>query len=567
MKSNFTLLFLFTFWLSQTVSGQINHEWSFGIGSKKSEGSGGSVVDHEGSIYILMQMKDTVDVDPGPATVEIIPETDIAWVLTKYDANGNLVYGYPFYATTGSGGAVMEARHNHIQVNINFNDSLVYERNGARQLLHKHPGSNSSLLTLDLDGNIVDSYFFAVPDEFYVQTIYTFADGRKLIAGAFEDTLVFNPSSLVTLISDGKEDAYLMMTDRDYVPIWTQQFGGTGPSYFTSFTVKNDRIYFTAVYEDTMHVNTVHGPLELHSAGEEDPLFGYISMTGALENIFTIKGPAYDDLRDIDIDEHGDMYVSGEFEETVNFGHPDQALIFRTAVGEADGFVAKYNEDGRLLWIDVFPCTGYGGVYTVDIKRGNELYVSGTFTEIGDLDPGPDSIIVQTGYDSSPFISKLNLAGELIWSTPFLTNEVAGFRNISILTEESRIVVNGFYYDSLHCGTVAGENWLNTDHGADCFVASYSEENVITAHHEIPGQVFSELFNVFPNPVTENFTIKSAEELTSLSIYNASGKLVRQLAHLATHQLEMNLNDLPAGPYYITGSSQDKIMTRQVIKQ
>ena len=568
MKSISTLLFLFVLLINQTLVAQINHDWSFKIGSKDSEGSGGSVVDHEGNIYILMEMKDTADMDPGPAIVQVIPEFATSLVLTKYDEFGNLIFAYPFYCDDDSYGAVMEARYNHIKVSINFNDSLVYEVNGHRNILYNHPGRTSALLTFDLDGNIIDSYFFAVPGGYYINNLYTFPDGRTVLEGAFNDTLIFNPQSTHTLISSGEDDAYIMMIDADYLPVWSRQFKGTGDDYFNSLSVwKDQRIYFTGGFEDTLRINTVVGPKELVSAGDEDPFYGYLSMTGDIVKIYTFGGPSYDEMRDLQVDANGNMYVCGSFEGTVNFAYPSQDPSLRTSIEDEDGYVAKYNEDGILEWLGIYPNEDYGGVQTIALERDDELYVTGIWTLKGDLDPGPDSIIVYTGYHSSPFISKLTTDGELLWSVPFYTNEVAGIRELTVLTEDSRIVVNGFFYDSLQCGTVAGENWLGTEYGADCFVASYSEENVVTANQEIIGQVSTDMFNVFPNPVVENCTITSKENLNSISIYNSAGNLVRQIQDIHSNQLDLDLNGFPTGLYYISGTSQDKVMTCKVIKQ
>ena len=568
MKSTFTLLVIFSLFLSQSIFGQINHEWSFSIGSKDSEGSGGSVVDHEGNVYILMEMKDTADVDPGPAIAEIIPETEDTWVLTKYDAYGNLVYGNPFYTDDYSAGAVLEARHNQVRIYLNFHDSLVYEQNGLRQKLYDRPGSNSAILTVDLNGNVIDSYYYAVDEDSYLTSLYTFPDGRTLITGSFSDTLIFNPQSPIKLVSAGGEDGYFMMLDANYYPLWYQQFKSTGYGYVETMTVINDqKIYFTAGYEDTLLLTTTSGPLELVSDGEEDGTFGYITVNGGLEKVYSLKGPGNDEIRDITADAEGNMYVCGSFQQTINFANPSQPPVFRTSTADYDGYISKYDEDGNLVWLGIYTTTDYGGVHNVVLKRNDELYFTGTFTLKGDLNPGPDSMIVNTSYHSSPFISKLKTNGEFLWSVPFITNEVAGIREISVLTEDSRVVVNGFFYDSLHMGTLEGENWLNTDYGADCFVASYSEENVTTANHEIQGQFSPDMFNVFPNPVAENCTILSKGNLSSVSMYNSSGELIRQMKNIQTNKVDMNLNGLPTGLYYITGNSQDKAMTTKIIKQ
>jgi hypothetical protein len=562
MKINVTLFILPFLLINWSISGQVNHEWSFSVGSKDSEGQGRAFADHAGNIYSLLQMKDSVDIDPGPGVEHIVPEFGESYILTKNDEEGNLVFGYPFQVDKNSYGYLTEVAQNQIRVSFYFTDSLIYVRNGLREKLYSQPGKHNAILTLDLDGKIIDSYYFPTPEAFYFNSFYTLPDGKVLMTGAFSGS--FPLSTQPPIYSGGFRDGFIMMADQNFNPIWVSQFKGTGHDYVGAMFVRNEQhIYFTAAFDDTLSLVTLQGPITKVSTGDPDGLFGYLNLNGDIEKVFFIEGDGYQDTRDIASDASGNMYICGEFENTVNFASALQAPHTAIAVNESDGYVAKYDPIGNLVWLGLYPNDDAGGTKTVDLKRGNELYINGYFSGKGDLNPGPDSLIVQTGYHSSPFISKLTTDGEFLWAIPFITNEVAGIQSLMINTETSRIVANGFFYDSIHCSEIPGENWLGTPYGADCFLICLSEENVVTAtHDQVPLEI-----GVYPNPTSGQVHINAEHEIKQVSVQSFDGKLIGTWNFTPSEHQEIDLHDLPSGMYYMSIQSGDQWSTEKIVIQ
>jgi len=567
MKIKLTLIILSFLLINWSLFSQVNHEWSFSIGSKESEGTGEAFADHAGNIYSILEMKDSVDIDPGPGVKLIVPEENsISLILTKNDEDGNLIYGIPFYVyDEDSFGYLLEAAQNQIRASFGFTDSLVYEHNGTREKLFSQPGKYNAILTFDLDGKIIDSYFFPTPEDFYFVGFHTLPDGKILMAGTFSDTFALSAQTPWQLHSAGDDDGFILLADKNFNTQWAYQFKGTGENFLESMIVLNDqRIYFTGSFYDTLSLSSLQGPITKISTNGQDGFFGYMKLTGELEKAFFIQGDDYQDTRDIAADAAGNMYVCGEFEYTVNFASSSQPPHTATAVNESDGYVAKYDNNGNLVWLGLYPSGDYGGAYLLELKRDNELYIGGSFTLKGDINPGPDSLIVYTGWDSSPFISKLSTDGEFIWSIPFITNEVAGFRALMINTETSRIVANGFYYDSIHCSEIPGENWLGTQHGADCFLISLSEENVATATQENQAPIE---IGVYPNPTSGQVHITAEHNIKQVSVQSFDGKLISTTNFSPSEHQELDLHDLPSGMYYISIQSGDQWSTEKIVIQ
>lgn len=86
----------------------------------------------------------------------------------------------------------------------------------------------------------------------------------------------------------------------------------------------------------------------------------------------------------------------------------------------------------------------------------------------------------------------------------------------------------------------------------------------ITGTHEFFN---SPVFSVFPNPATSSITIQSARELhnASLSLYNASGQLLRQVQGISGQGVSISREELPNGLYLIRLSEDHQTIAVQSI--
>ena len=124
-------------------------------------------------------------------------------------------------------------------------------------------------------------------------------------------------------------------------------------------------------------------------------------------------------------------------------------------------------------------------------------------------------------------------------------------------------MANGFFYDSIHCSEIPGENWLGTPYGADCFLISLSEENVITATQD---QALLEI-GVYPNPTSGQLHINAEHDIKQVNVQSLDGKLIGHWNFTPSEQQEMNLQYLPSGMYYLSIQSGDQWSTEKIVIQ
>ncbi|MHC1706899.1 MAG: FISUMP domain-containing protein [Bacteroidales bacterium] len=208
----------------------------------------------------------------------------------------------------------------------------------------------------------------------------------------------------------------------------------------------------------------------------------------------------YDEIRDITIDSLGNILLCGTFYGNSWFGN-----VNISPAGTSDGFLAKYNPDGELLWV-----TNTGGPAddagrAVSSDNNNNVYL---LTGFHSLLWNPDTLS-SDGYGIA--ISKFNPQGVPLWSHKIqgLSPEYMNGNDITI-NKAGKILITGFFsglikigFDTLFsssesigskniflaCFTDSGSELWGRKFGDDpnnelSFVANDSDDNIYLAYND-----------------------------------------------------------------------------------
>lgn len=133
-------------------------------------------------------------------------------------------------------------------------------------------------------------------------------------------------------------------------------------------------------------------------------------QSGAPEFEWAVRagGAKHDKTRGLTCDAAGNVFMTGEFAETADFGK--QALTSR---GNLDFFLAKYSPTGECLWVRQGGGTKVDRGYEVEVDREGNAYVTGHY-ESDDATFGEGPALPQRGqYDI--FVAKYDPSGKLLW--------------------------------------------------------------------------------------------------------------------------------------------------------
>ncbi|MED5293827.1 MAG: SBBP repeat-containing protein, partial [Actinomycetota bacterium] len=124
----------------------------------------------------------------------------------------------------------------------------------------------------------------------------------------------------------------------------------------------------------------------------------------------TFGGTNHDGSYEVAVDGAGNVYTTGYFRNTVDFGAGNV-----TAVGSSDAFVTKLNSAGAHQWTTTFGGTGDDVGFGVAVDGSGNVHLTGRFA--GTVDFGAGNVTAAHTQDA--FVTKLNSAGAHQWTTTF----------------------------------------------------------------------------------------------------------------------------------------------------
>lgn len=135
-------------------------------------------------------------------------------------------------------------------------------------------------------------------------------------------------------------------------------------------------------------------------------------------------GPDFDHGYDVTTDVNGNVLIAGSFLNAIDFDPgPGTAPDNSQTNIWANGFVVKLDANSNYQWHAPFYCDDLGECTSVVADTAGNVYVSGVFREVVDLDPGA-AVVLDTSESNGCnfFIVKLDAAGNYVWSSSFHSN-------------------------------------------------------------------------------------------------------------------------------------------------
>ncbi len=139
----------------------------------------------------------------------------------------------------------------------------------------------------------------------------------------------------------------------------------------------------------------------------------------------------------------------------------------------SDIFVSKYNGSGNLVWGGQMGGPGTEFGKAIGVDGSGNVYVTGKFTGTVDFDPGSGGTSHTAGGFSDAFLTRLDANGSLIWATKV---GGPGLDEGTALTIDAlgSIVWTGGFQDTVDFEIGGGVTNLYNELGTDIFVAKYN---------------------------------------------------------------------------------------------
>jgi hypothetical protein len=288
--------------------------------------------------------------------------------------------------------------------------------------------------------------------------ITTDAAMNSYITGSFEETVTFGSYSLT---SSGASDVFVAMLDSDGNWQWATQAGGGAYQWGTAITIDDvGNSYVMGCFMGT----AIFGNYSLTSIDNLDIFVAMLNSEGNWQWATQAGGSSNDWGNGIVIDNSGNIYVTGNFEETITF---DSYSL--TSSGDFDVFVAMLDSEGNWQWATQAGGSSNDWGNGIIIDNSGNSYVTGDF---GDIATFGSNSLTSSG-DLDVFVAMLDSEGIWQWATQAGGNSSDSGNGITI-DNSGNSYVTGYFVGI----ATFGSNSLTSSGGSDVFVAMLDSEGI-----------------------------------------------------------------------------------------
>ena len=175
-----------------------------------------------------------------------------------------------------------------------------------------------------------------------------------------------------------------------------------------------DSVYICGSYSQTVDFDPGTGVDERTSFGASDFFLAKFHSVGDYLWAYTRGGEKGDDCYSVDVGIQGNVYITGDFQESVDFS-PLAGMEIHTSEGQADAFLVKLDIYGEYQWARTWGSKNEDYGFGVAVDSTDHVYVAGYFLGETDFDPGPGNTIYSPTGGLDCFTSRFNTLGDFDW--------------------------------------------------------------------------------------------------------------------------------------------------------
>ena len=384
------------------------------------------ICDEEGNKYVSGGFSDTVDFDPSNGTYNLIANGlgfDI--FLAKYTAYDSLLWAksmgnfgddLPLGMTTDDS--------SNIYLTGYFLDSMDIDLGPDTQFLRPIGNYDIFCIKLNRDGNLVWGKALGSTRDDKGHSIAVDKNYNVYVTGAYGEEMDFDPGPDTFHVDHAKrEDLFFLKLTASGDFSWVKTIGGNGIEVGESVNIDSkDRIIVTGSigtanltekFNDTL-VEIGHNTAHLIFSVDSNYNLLWFDTLSAKGTIF-LRGDIYGGSTTLDTDDN--FYLGGKFSKRIDFDPGPDSFFLETITksrNDFDIFIISLDTNGVLRW------TKQIGDEHADFQSGltanqqNEIIFGGTVKGKVDIDPGADTVLIDTDNNFNGIMVKLNNKGEFI---------------------------------------------------------------------------------------------------------------------------------------------------------
>lgn len=301
------------------------------------------------------------------------------------------------------------------------------------------------------------------------------ASGNSYITGYFFGTATFGTTPVT---SAGNQDIFIAKYNTSGVLQWVTRAGGSGSDIGSGITVDpSGNVIITGEFSGTANFGTA----SLTSQSGVDVFTAKLDGSGNFLWAERGAGTFTDRGFDVDCDASGNIFVTGQFSDTITFDVPHYTNM-QNAI-----FTVKYNPSG------VEQAFAMAGAGTSNISSGivvdgnNNVLITGDFTGTLTFFGTPNTTLTNL-YPKRIFVAKYNNSLSLQWTQADGSSSDISSQNIAVDANNNPFIVGNFKCRLNEYADQYGQGIFNTVGFWDIFVTKYNSSGVWQWSRQVGGK-------------------------------------------------------------------------------
>ncbi|MFD2727368.1 SBBP repeat-containing protein [Hyunsoonleella rubra] len=374
------------------------------------------------------------------------------------DETGNLYVT----GTIGAGTSGVVFGENEVnETTLNINGSFLAKYNNIQELqwVQQMGTSNNSITSYAIDSD---------------------ASGNVYVSGTFGIEATFGVGQTnETTLTGTLGEIFIAKYDSNGNLLWAINEGGENddnPGGKALIVDDSGNVYLTGTFWGTVTFGEGETTETTFTSEKSTFFLAKYDSNGALIWVQKVDSGSNSSVgKNLDLDEQENIYVTGNYFDSVVFG---EGLSNEITLNDnnVSAFIAKYDNEGNFLWaIEPFKSgkADIGNDLAID-KQGS-VFFTGSFTDSIILGEGTENETQLSGAGSDEIIvAKYNSEGEFIWGKT--AESTGGDRGIGLAVDTaSNVFITGYYGSQIQFGKNENNDTTITNSGSsDIFVAKFS---------------------------------------------------------------------------------------------
>lgn len=401
---------------------------------------------------------------------------------------------------------------------------------------------------------------------------------------------------------------------------WLRLYGSSYTDVLKGIEVYDGKIFCTGYSSSTDNLVTADA-WQTEMAGDRDGILMVLSATGDVEYCTYIGGDGGEELKNIKIDQEGNIYLGG-FTSSSNLPTAEN-VSYPMPLGGYDACLVKLDSNYQFLWGTYFGGSLSDTFYDMILSSAGTIWMVGD-AESTDLPMGDSQLTPNNAQfnNLAGYVAEFSPDGQLIWCSDIrntlqtLTSSIVGYNgriavagftwgNFLPTSSNAYLSSNAGHQDAyimlissehnLDYCTYYGGDVLDSPnklaaHGSKLIIAGSTSSTyglaTIDGYDQIggsqltPAKLFMAIFDfditsgitqidnsdllIYPNPTSSVLNISNNQSFSHLILYDAQGKIVLLDNSVQTTRT-MDISNLPAGLYQLQVRTHTGIESRKVL--